>query len=177
MTLRTTAKRGWSIKWGCNSAPTTHDFPDNSSIYVLFFTMRTGPFCTGSVLRLDARWEPGGFSLRTILKTDAGFQSASEKSSTLVAPPLTRAKFCPSSPEKNTLVSRGGRFSHRADATQPVQTLTSDRAGCRLLWHLAWPPQAPPDRIFSFWAIFAFLNEENRVSALYKRFPKGSMNL
>jgi hypothetical protein len=29
---------------GCNSGPIGHDFPHNSTIYFLFFTMRTGPF-------------------------------------------------------------------------------------------------------------------------------------
>jgi hypothetical protein len=29
---------------GCKSGPTGHDFPHNSNIYFLFFTMRTGPF-------------------------------------------------------------------------------------------------------------------------------------
>jgi len=29
---------------GCNSGPTGHDFPDNSNIYLIIFTMRTGPF-------------------------------------------------------------------------------------------------------------------------------------
>jgi hypothetical protein len=29
---------------GCNSGPTGHAFPDNSNIYLIFFTMRIGPF-------------------------------------------------------------------------------------------------------------------------------------
>ncbi len=48
MTLRTTSKRGWSIKCGVQLRPRGrggyHDFPDSSNIYFLFFTMRTGPF-------------------------------------------------------------------------------------------------------------------------------------
>jgi hypothetical protein len=63
MTLRRAAKRGWSIKWGCNSAPTGHDFPYNSNIYFLFFTMRTGPFSKcehrfGSQIGGGSHWEP-----------------------------------------------------------------------------------------------------------------------
>jgi hypothetical protein len=70
--------------------------------------MRIGPFSkyeqqSGSQIECQVRTRvilAERFSLRTVLKTDAGFQSASEKSSTLVAPPQMRAKFCPSSPEK-----------------------------------------------------------------------------
>jgi hypothetical protein len=134
--------------------------------------MRTGPFSkfehqSGSQIECQVR-----FSLRTVLKIDAGFQSASEKSSTLVAPPQMRAKFCPSSPEKKTLVSRRGPFSHCADAAQLVQTLTSHRARCRLLWHLAWPPQAPPDRIFSFWAIFCISQRGKQGFCTVQEVPK-----
>jgi len=38
------------------------------------------------------------------------------------------AEILPQFARKETLVSKGGRFSHRADAAQLVQTLTSDRA-------------------------------------------------
>jgi len=43
---------------GCNLGPTGHDFPHNSDIYFLFFTMRTRPFSkceNGLVLRLNAK--------------------------------------------------------------------------------------------------------------------------
>jgi hypothetical protein len=48
----------------CNSCPTGHDFQDNFNIYFLAWepdlsqNVRTGP-----VFKLDARWEPGWFSL------------------------------------------------------------------------------------------------------------------
>jgi hypothetical protein len=73
---------------------------------------------------------------------------------------------------KKTLVSRGGRFSHRVGATQLVQTLTSDRAGCRLLWHLASPPQPPPDRIYSFWAIFCISQPGKQGFCTVQEVPK-----
>jgi hypothetical protein len=50
----------------CNSAPTGHDFPDNSNIYFFFTPWELDPpqiVSTGPVLRLNARWKPGWFSL------------------------------------------------------------------------------------------------------------------
>jgi hypothetical protein len=45
MTFRTTSKRGWSMEWGVQLRPNGASWlPDNSNIYFLFFTMRTGPF-------------------------------------------------------------------------------------------------------------------------------------
>ncbi len=67
---------------------------------------------------------------------------------------------------KKKMVYRGGPFSHCADAGQRVQTLTSDRAHCRLLWHLAWPPQTPPDRSFSFRGIF-FISQRGKQGFCY----------
>jgi hypothetical protein len=48
---------------GCNSVPTGHDLPDNSNIYFLFFTMRTGPFSkcenrSGSQIGCQVRIDP-----------------------------------------------------------------------------------------------------------------------
>jgi hypothetical protein len=129
---------------------------------------------TGSVLRLDARCEPGWFSLKATLKitlkTDAGFQFASELNTGCTSP--DEGENLPHFAGKKTLVSRGGRFSHRVGATQLVQTLTSDRAGCRLLWHLASPPQPPPDRIYSFWAIFCISQPGKQGFCTVQEVPK-----
>jgi hypothetical protein len=85
---------------GCNSGPTGHDFPHNSIIYFLFSTMRTGPFSRCENLS-GSHWtvftsnenlqfnSHGGshfrFSLRTGLKTHAGFQQVGENRPTLVS--------------------------------------------------------------------------------------------
>jgi hypothetical protein len=81
---------------GCNSGPIGHDFPHNSTIYFLFFTMRTGPFpkCEDrSSSQIECQGENphsgshGGshprFSVRTGLKTGTGYHQMGENRPTL----------------------------------------------------------------------------------------------
>jgi hypothetical protein len=98
MTLRTTAKRGWTQAQRSKTFWITLIFtfyflpwePDPSQ------NMRTDP-----VFRLDTKWEPsirfswqfltGRFSLRTGQKTGAGFQLAGENRPKLVWTPQIRS--------------------------------------------------------------------------------------
>jgi hypothetical protein len=61
MTLRTTTKRGWSIKWGGETqAQKVMTFRINFKIYLYFLPWELDPSLnakTGLILRLDARWE------------------------------------------------------------------------------------------------------------------------
>jgi len=70
---------------GCNSGPTGHDFPPNSNLYFLFFTMRTRPFSKCENPHFNSH---GGshfrFSLRTGMKTQSGYHQVSENRPTLV---------------------------------------------------------------------------------------------